>query len=233
MYFGLQKLTLLDFPGAVACTVFTPGCNYRCPFCHNASLVEYESANRTGEGLLDKEELIAFLKKRSGLLDGVCITGGEPLLHKETLDLLKDIKKLGYKVKLDTNGSFPEHLAQILEEKSVDYVAMDIKNSPEKYSITAGNASCLEKVKKSVTLLMQGNIPYEFRTTVTGNLHTKEDFIAIGKWIKGAEKYFLQPFTDSGDVLKKDPAYAVSNDLLHEYLVLIKGFIPNAVIRGR
>lgn len=231
MVFGLQKLTLLDFPGAVACTVFIPGCNFRCPFCHNASLVQ--CCKDKGEGMLEREELFSFLKKRSGLLDGVCITGGEPLLYEETFALLKEIKVLGYKVKLDTNGSFPERLKTILEEKCVDYIAMDIKNSPEKYAVTSGNMQCLENVKKSVELLKKGGLPYEFRTTVTGNLHTKEDFIAVGRWIEGAEKYFLQPFTDSGDVLVKEGGYAVSDELMAQYLETVKKFVPNAVIRGR
>ena len=229
MVLGLQKLTLLDFPGVVACTLFTCNCNFRCPFCHNGSLVRGDGK----EGMLSLNEVLEFLKKRSGLLDGVCITGGEPLLQEESRVLITRIRELGYKVKLDTNGSFPEVLGELIREKKVDYVAVDIKNSPEKYGLTAGNENCLPLVEKSVKLLLEGHVPYEFRTTVTGNLHEKEDFISIGKWIRGAEKYFLQPFTDSGDVLVNDPSYAVSNENMAEYLAVVKEFVPAAAIRGR
>lgn len=229
MVLGLQKLTLLDYPGKVACTLFTSGCNFSCPFCHNAFLVNGEHKDE----LFPVEEIMDFLKKRAGLLDGVCITGGEPLLHEETLVLIDRIRDLGYQVKLDTNGAFPERLAKVLEGKKVDHVAMDIKNSPEKYTVTSGNTSALPKVCESVELLKKGLVSYEFRTTVTGNLHTKEDFVAIGKWIKGAEKYFLQPFLDSGEVLVKDPGYAVETALLEEYLAIVKEYVPQAAIRGR
>lgn len=229
MLLGLQKLTLLDYPGMVACTLFSSGCNFSCPFCHNASLVKGGGL----EGFLSCDEVLAFLKKRSGLLDGVCLTGGEFLLHKESFALICRIKELGYKVKLDTNGAFPEVLAELLEEKKLDYVAMDIKNSPEKYALTSGNDQCLIPVEKSVKKLLEGKVPYEFRTTVTGSLHSREDFYSIGKWISGAERYFLQPFADSGDVLKNDPAFAVSNEQMAEYLAIMKEFVPAAAIRGR
>ena len=229
MLLGLQKLTLLDYPGVVACTLFSSGCNFACPFCHNASLAK----GGVQEGFLSGDEVLEFLKKRSGLLDGVCLTGGEFLLHKESIAMISAIKDLGYKVKLDTNGAFPEVLEELLEEKKLDYVAMDIKNSPEKYVITSGNDKCLPLVEKSVKILLEGKIPYEFRTTITGSLHCREDFFAIGEWIRGEEKYFLQPFTDSGDVLVNDPAYAVSNEQMAEYLAIVKDFVPASAIRGR
>lgn len=229
MLLGLQKLTLLDYPGVVACTLFSSGCNFACPFCHNASLAK----GGAQEGFLSSDEVLEFLKKRSGLLDGVCLTGGEFLLHKESSELIANIKDLGYKVKLDTNGAFPEILEELLEEKKLDYVAMDIKNSPEKYALTSGNDKCLPLVEKSVKKLLEGKIPYEFRTTVTGSLHCREDFFAIGEWIRGAEKYFLQPFADSGDVLVNDPAYAVSNEQMAEYFAIVKEFVPASAIRGR
>lgn len=191
---GLQKLTLLDFPGHVACTVFLQGCNFRCPFCHNASLV-------LGTGAVSENEVLDFLKKRQGLLDGVAITGGEPLLSADIDTLLERIKALGYRVKLDTNGSFPEKLRSLIERKLVDYIAMDIKNTREKYDLTAGASGVLPAVEESVALLKQGLVPYEFRTTVVDELHEPEDFSLIGQWLEGAQAYFLQAFVDSGNLL--------------------------------
>ncbi|MBE6356136.1 MAG: anaerobic ribonucleoside-triphosphate reductase activating protein [Lentisphaerae bacterium] len=229
MRFGLQKLTLLDYPGQLACTVFTCGCNFRCPFCHNAALV-------TGDpGALEYSfaEILEFLENRGSRLEGICLTGGEPLLHEESILLMQAAKAMGYKVKLDTNGSFPERLAEVLAENAVDYVAMDIKNSPAKYDLTSGTA-VLEKVRRSVGLLKNSNIEYEFRTTVTGNLHEKADFTAIGQWLAGTERYFLQGFKDSGDILAGDAAdFAVSDEKLAEFLDEARKFIPAAAIRGR
>lgn len=228
MRLGLQKLTLLDFPGVVACTVFSCGCNFRCPFCHNASLVL-----SAGDELLPDAEVLAFLRKRAGILDGVCFTGGEPLLHEAVPDLMRQAKDLGYKVKLDTNGSFPERLQRVLESEVADYVAMDIKNSPAKYARTSGSENALPLVERSVELLMAGSTPYEFRTTVTGNLHEVEDFAAIGRWIGGAPRYFLQAFLESGEVLVPDPGYAVSAEKLAACLAAVRPFVPAAEIRGR
>ena len=229
MRFGLQKMTLLDYPGKVACTVFTCGCNFRCPFCHNPELV---TGSQNASGMMDAEEVLAFLRKRAGLLDGVCITGGEPLLHAELPDFIGRIRELGFLVKLDTNGSFPDRLQEILAHKLVDYAAMDIKNSPAKYAETAGSAAALPLVERSVELLQGSGIAYEFRTTVTGNLHEPEDFTAIGKWICGTERYFLQPFLDSGEVLKADAGYPVSREKLQACLEAVQKYIPQAVVRG-
>ena len=194
---GLQKMTLLDYPGKVACTLFLQGCNFRCPFCHNSELL--------GSGfppLMDDSELLRFLEKRKGLLDGVCITGGEPLVQKELPQLLAKIKELGFPVKLDTNGSFPEKLSQLIDGGLVDYVAMDIKNSPQRYGETIGRDNYdLSAVKQSVELLLQGKVDYEFRTTVVAQLHDEESFHCIGQWIRGAKRYFLQQFIDSGDLI--------------------------------
>ena len=181
---GLQKMTLLDYPGKVACTVFLDGCNFRCPFCHNSELL--------GVGfppLMDDAELLRFLEKRKGVLDGVCITGGEPLIQKELPQLLRNVKNLGYSVKLDTNGSFPEKLSKMIEGGLIDYVAMDIKNSPERYGMTVGRENFdLKEVEKSVALLLQGVVDYEFRTTVVKHYHSKESFEEIGRWLAGTEK---------------------------------------------
>ena len=194
---GLQKLTLLDFPGRIACTVFLSGCNLRCPFCHNASLV----LPRGELGGTTEDELLAFLQKRRGRLQGVCITGGEPTLYPGLPDLLRKIRLLGYEVKLDTNGTNPHMLRVLLEEGLADYVAMDIKNSPAHYSETCGGVDVLAKVRESAALLMQSSIDYEFRTTLAHPLHTAEDAAAIGQWLSGAKRYFLQQFVDSGDLI--------------------------------
>ena len=230
---GLQKLTLLDYPGKLACTVFTAGCNFACPFCHNAMLIDPASANYSD---VDAEKVLAFLKKRTGTLEGVCITGGEPLLFAEIIDFIKEVKKLGFAIKLDTNGSFPDRLIQVVEDKLIDYVAMDIKNSPEKYLATAGISSQLvfDKVKESVNYLLQKKIDFEFRTTVVSPLHTPSDFIKIGEWIKGADKYFLQQFTDSGNILNLDMNLkALPQEELEQCLSNVQTFVPNASIRGQ
>ena len=194
---GFQKLTLLDFPGKVACIVFTPGCNFRCPFCHNASLVTHIDGER-----IEEEEILSYLKKRQGLLDGVVVTGGEPTLQGDLADFLGKVKALGYAVKLDTNGTSPEKLKTLVEKGLVDYVAMDIKNTAAKYPVTAGCGSAvLGKVEESIDFLLADTVDYEFRTTVTAELHTPQDIGDIAKRIKGAKRYFLQNFIDSGDIV--------------------------------
>ncbi|MBR5743037.1 MAG: anaerobic ribonucleoside-triphosphate reductase activating protein, partial [Clostridia bacterium] len=193
---GFQKLTLLDFPGKVACTLFTPGCDFRCPFCHNASLVLSPGADEVTE-----EEIFSFLRKRQGLLEGVAITGGEPLMQPGLDVFIRKVRALGYAVKLDTNGSFPERLAPLLEEGLLDCVAMDIKNSPARYDLATGVKTDLSRIRASVALLIGGRVPYEFRTTVVKGIHRAEDFPEIGRLIEGAARYFLQSYVDSGDVI--------------------------------
>lgn len=197
---GFQKLTLLDFPEKMACIIFTAGCNFRCPFCHNASLVTHID----NDAAYTEEEIFSYLEKRKGLLEGVCISGGEPLLQPDIEEFIKKIKAMGYAVKLDTNGSFPEKLIHLAESGLIDYVAMDIKNCKEKYAITAGNEALnIRDIEKSVDFLLRGTVDYEFRTTVEDSLHTVEDIEKIADWIKGAKRYFLQNFTDSGDIIGK------------------------------
>ncbi len=225
---GLQKLTLLDFPEKVACTVFTAGCNFRCPFCHNASLVTHipDEADMTDEAFF------SFLKKRQGILDGVCITGGEPLLQKDIENFIRNIKELGYAVKLDTNGSFPEKLKFLVTEKLVDYVAMDIKNSPEGYEATIGtDRPFLSAIRESVAFLKEGHVPYEFRTTVTKNFHSKDDFEEIGQWIADCEKYFLQAFVNSGDLIDREITGCDEKEM-NAFLSIIKEYVPCARLRG-
>lgn len=198
---GFQKLTLLDYPEKVACTLFTAGCNFRCPFCHNASLVTHID----GEHFYSEEYILDYLGKRRGVLDGVCITGGEPLMYNELPDFVKKVKALGFLVKIDTNGSYPERLQALIESGNIDYVAMDIKNCKEKYLITAEcSQQDLLNVEKSVELLLQKKVDFEFRTTVVREYHTVEDIKKIAEWIKGADKYFLQNFIDSGDTIKNN-----------------------------
>lgn len=225
---GLQKTTLLDFPEKVACTVFTAGCNFRCPFCHNASLV----VNIPKESEITEESFFSFLKKRQGILDGVCVTGGEPLLQPDIENFIRKIKELGFLVKLDTNGSFPEKLKDLVEKGLVDYVAMDIKNSLSAYEQTCGvKALDTEMVERSVRYLREGHVPYEFRTTVTKDFHTKEDFEQIGRWLKGTEKYFLQKFVDSGDLIGTS-VEGCTEEEMKEFLLIVKQYIPNVKIRG-
>ena len=225
---GLQKMTLLDFPGRVACTVFTLGCKFRCPFCHNSSLVLSPAVPE-----LSQDDFFAFLRKRQGLLDGVAITGGEPLLHPDMPEFLGKIRALGYAVKLDTNGDFPDRLEEILRAGLADYVAMDIKNRKEKYELSAGVPGILPRVERSVELLRTGETPFEFRTTLVDELHEPEDFAAIGQWIAGTERYFIQGFVDSGDILAGSEAFhAASPEKAKACLEAIRPYIPNAQLRG-
>lgn len=226
--FGLQKLSLLDFPGKTACTVFTGGCNWRCPFCHNAALVTELNTVET----LDEDEFFAFLKKRKGILEGVCITGGEPLMQPDIVEFIKDIRALGYPVKLDTNGSFPEKLKEVVNLGLVDYVAMDIKNSPESYEKTVGiNNLDLTAVRESAAFLMSGAVDYEFRTTVVKEFHCAEDFESIAQWIKGAKRYYLQSFTDSGDIIG-DNLSAHTKDELKRFKDILTPYIEYVELRG-
>lgn len=229
MRFGLQKLTLLDYPGVVSCTVFCCGCNFRCPFCHNGSLV---TGNENGLEY-DFASLLEFLEKRRGILEGVCFTGGEFLMHSDAPDVIAAAKALGYKVKLDTNGSFPDTLTAVIDSGDVDYVAMDIKNSPEKYDFTCGVPGMLERVRRSVDILKQNRVDHEFRTTVTGNLHEAADFESIGQWISGTPRYFLQPFVFADDLLDRSRDYSVDSKLLNAALQAVRKYVPAAAIRGK
>lgn len=225
---GLQKMTLLDFPGRVACTVFTGGCNFRCPFCHNALLVTElpENPDYTTDDVLD------FLKKRAGLLDGVAITGGEPLLNPDIADFIREVRKLGYTVKLDTNGSFPDRLIDIVENNLVEYVAMDIKNCKERYAETIGLKTFdIYPIEKSVDFLKDNRVDYEFRTTVVNDFHTVEDIRKAAEWIGGAKRYFLQNFVDSGNLISKSVS-GVDRETMKKMKTVAADFVPNTEIRG-
>ena len=225
---GLQKLTLLDYPGKIACTVFAAGCNYRCPFCQNADLVLPELYPEE----IGRAELSSFLKKRAGILDGICISGGEPLLTGGAEGLMEEAKALGYLVKLDTNGSFPERLESLAAKGLLDYVAMDLKNSPERYAETVGLAEYdLSPIRESVSFLLSGAVPYEFRTTVVREFHGDADFLSIGEWIQGARRYFLPGFVDSGNLIGEG-LHGYSLEEMERLKALLKGRVPNTEIRG-
>ncbi len=224
---GLQKTTLLDFPGKVACTVFTGGCNFRCPFCHNASLVLHAKEVDT----LSEKQFFDFLSKRVGILDGVCITGGEPTLMPDLPDFCKAVKDMGFALKLDTNGSHPEMLKRLIDEGLVDYVAMDIKNAPDAYAETCGLSEFPHGVNESIDLLLSGVIPYEFRTTIVKELHTPRRMEALAHRIAGASAYFLQLFNDSGELIEEGlsaPDEAEAKALL----AIVQSVIPCAELRG-
>lgn len=223
---GLQKLTLLDYPEKVACTVFTFGCNFSCPFCHNALLVEGAAPDAISE-----EDFFSYLSKRKGVLDGVAITGGEPTLQPDLKAFIKRIKDTGLAVKLDTNGTRPEVVRDLIESDLVDYFAMDIKNSPEKYALTAGADVDPTKIKETVELLITKAKDYEFRTTVVKGFHEEKDFDEIGKFIQGAEKYFLQKFTDSGALIGTVEG-ACDDEEMKRFLSVAQKYVPSAAIRG-
>ena len=223
---GIQKVTLLDFPGYVACTIFLGGCNFNCPYCHNSSLIR----NNLADEILTKEELYEYLTRRKGLLDGVAITGGEPLLHNEIVDLIKSIKNLGYKVKLDTNGSFPEKLKQVIDEKLVDYVAMDIKNTLEKYPLTIGCNTDISKIQESINILINSDVEYEFRTTVVKDYHEISDFHKIGEMIKNAKRYFIQSYKYQDSVRVKTLS-AMTKEELQMCLDIVKEYVENSSLR--
>ena len=223
---GYQKLTLLDFPGRTACTVFTGGCNLRCPFCHNSGLVRTPLA---GPNLTD--EVLGYLAKRKGILDGVCVTGGEPLLQPDLEDFLRAVKEMGYAIKLDTNGMLPQRLAGVLATNLVDYVAMDIKSSPDGYAAATGTDADVSAVTDSLSILRQSGIPFELRTTAVRGIHTEADFDAIGRWIGDESAYFIQRFVDSGQLLGSG-CDAFSPEEMERLLTAVRVYTPSAQLRG-
>lgn len=225
---GFQSLTLLDYPGKVACTVFLGGCNFRCPFCQNTGLV----LSPEREAVVPMEEVLGVLRKRRGMLDGVCITGGEPTLTSDLPEFIGRVREMGYLVKLDTNGYRPDVLEKLLENGMLDYVAMDIKSSRERYAKVAGLPGLdLNRIQRSVELLMGGNVDYEFRTTVAQGLHTRGDIEAVGKWLQGCRRYFLQNYQESDQVMM--PVFAgFSREQLENFRRLLLEYIPEVGIRG-
>ena len=228
-FYGLQKMTLLDFPGKVACTLFTGGCNFRCPFCHNASLVTEWSKDADS---MSEDEVLAFLKGRQGLLDGVAITGGEPLLNADLPAFLRRVRELGFAVKLDTNGSFPDRLEEILREGLADYVAVDLKNCPEKVAETVGLPTFdFAAFERTMALLKESGVDYEYRTTVVQEFHTVEDIVAAARWIAGAPRYYLQAFVDSGALIGSD-LHAVDRATMEAMRDAAAPFVGLCELRG-
>ena len=226
---GLQKLTLLDYPGRVACTVFTGGCNFRCPFCHNAALVLPEQIRPD----TDEEQVLRFLEKRQGVLEGVAVTGGEPLLNADMDRFLRAVRAMGYRIKLDTNGSFPDRLIALVNEGLVDRVAMDIKNSPALYGKTVGlDAPDMGAIERSKSFLLEGHVEYEFRTTVVKGLHTPESIREAARWIAGAKEYYLQQFKDSGNVMQPDGLGAFDEKEMYALAGIAAEFVPSVQVRG-
>lgn len=228
---GLQKLTLLDYPGHLAAIVFLNGCNFRCPFCQNRSLVLPSEQTP----VIPLEDFQTFLKKRAGILEGICITGGEPTLYKDLPELISIIHQEGYLVKLDTNGSNPELLASLLHNNMLDYVAMDVKAGRQNYPNAAGFSSdspLLSNIEKSVLLLLDSKIDYEFRTTVVGGLHTADDFYDIAQWIQGCRHYYLQSFRSCEEILMNDhPFFSFSKEQMRQFLEIVQKSIPQACLR--
>lgn len=229
---GLQKMTLLDYPGKVACTVFLQGCNFRCPFCHNSDLLP-----GAGQDFMTVEEFLSFLESRKGLLDAVCVSGGEPTLQPDLEALLRSIKAMSYHVKLDTNGSRPEILQHLVGEGLVDYVAMDIKSGPAGYAATAGANISLQDIEKSIAFLLSGAVDYEFRTTVVAELHKEADFDAIAKWLKAlcpqrkARRFFLQSYVDRESVLEGG-LHAPTKETLQKYGEILCSAADYVNLRG-
>ena len=224
---GLQKMTLLDYPGKVACTVFFGGCDLRCPFCHNSDLLDMNAP-----AVMEEDELLSFLEKRRGLLEGVALTGGEPLMRPELAELCEKIKALGYPVKLDSNGFRPAKLRDLIDRGLIDYVAVDIKNSPARYAETTGRPGLdLAPLYETVSLLKEGRIDYEFRTTVVAEFHDDDSFPAIGGLIRGADRYFLQMFTDRDSVLFAG-LHSPSPEDMKRWAGLVRPYVGEVGLRG-
>ncbi len=227
---GLQKLTLLDYPSKLASTVFTSGCSFKCPFCHNKDLV-FVPENYS---FLDVEDVISYLEKRKKILDGVCITGGEPLLQEGLLSFIERIKEMGYLVKLDTNGNDPKKLKEIVSSGLVDYVAMDVKNSKEKYCATVGlneHVFDIHRIEESISFLLEDTVDYEFRTTVVKEMHQKEDLLSIASWIKGAKHYYLQQFVPSENVIEQGWS-AYNKEEMEDLCAAVQELVPSCKLRG-
>ncbi len=225
---GLKKFSLLDYPGKVACTLFTAGCNFRCPYCYNAPLVVDTHKNKE----ILPEDIYTFLENGRGMLNGICLTGGEPLIQRGIEEFLNHVREMGYAVRLDTNGSFPDKLKRLVSEGLISYVAMDLKNSKESYGKTVGIEDYdIGNICRSVEYLLSGVIPYEFNTTVVLELHQRSDFESIGRWIEGADQYFLQRFVDSGNVMRKG-LHRYNENIMRQALDIVKERVPSARLRG-
>lgn len=226
--YGFNKTTLLDYPEHVAATVFTGGCNFRCPFCHNGGLV----LSPNPEERIEEEEVLSYLKKRQGILEGVCITGGEPTLQKDLRNFICKVKDMGYLVKLDTNGYRPQVLWDLMQEGLLDYVAMDIKASKENYAVAAGVKGLdISRIEESVGILKGGKVPYEFRTTVVKGIHSIEEFEEIGQFLAGSRAYYLQQYRENDNVIVQGYD-AFSKTEMESMALLARKYIDKVVLRG-
>jgi pyruvate formate lyase activating enzyme len=225
---GFNKLTLLDYPGHLAATIFMGGCNMRCPYCHNASLV----TNPASQPTIPIDEVLSTLVKRKNILEGICITGGEPTLYPELPEFIANVKALGFKVKLDTNGTNPSMMKALARDGLLDYVAMDIKNAKDKYYLTAGVTNLnMELISDSISFLLTAPFEYEFRTTIVKEYHTEQDILSIGQWINGAKAYYLQSYKDSGDILSPGLSSHTKETLLR-YVTQLTPYIEHVSLRG-
>lgn len=224
---GFNKTTLLDYPGLVAATIFTGACNFRCPYCHNADLV----LNPSSQPVIPEEEILSHLRKRKGITQGVCITGGEPTLQKDLKDFIKKLKELDLKVKLDSNGYKPEELKDLVKDNLLDYIAMDVKAPLDEYDVIAGVKLDTSKLKESIDFLIAGDLPFEFRTTVIKDFHTRESFEKISELIKGAKNYYLQGYIDSPNVIQPGLT-SYTYEEMQEFLPIFEGKVEHVEIRG-
>ena len=224
---GLQKLSLVDYDGHIACTIFTPGCNFACPFCHNSLLVTNIQENT----FVKKEEIFSHLKKREGIIDAIVISGGEPTLQPDLVEFIKELRQMPISIKLDTNGTNLAVLKELVENNLIDYVAMDIKNSMEKYPQTIDREIEISKIKDTISYIMNSGIDYEFRTTLVKNFHTEKDIEDIGKLLKGAKKYCLQKFVDNDNCIGKGLVEIPKTEAL-AMQEMVKKYIPNTILRG-
>lgn len=232
-FHGIERFSLVDYDGYTACTLFTGGCNYRCPFCQNAALVLAPESEPT----VDNADIEEYLRRRVGILDAVCITGGEPTLYPELPDFIAFVKSLGYKVKLDTNGTSPKMLKELISSGLLDYVAMDIKNSPDMYPLTTGVCDAhIDKVIESTRLLKDAYkaraVDIEFRTTLVKGHHTEDDMLIIGKWLEGAPRYFLQKFEDKRNCISSAPLAPIEKEQAEAFAQILREFIPAVKLRG-
>ncbi len=225
---GFNKTTLLDYPGHLASTVFLGGCNFRCPFCHNASLVLAPAK----QPAIPEEEIFHTLNKRKGIIEGICITGGEPTLYPDLFNFIHKIKDMGFLVKLDTNGDNPQIVKDLIKKGYLDYVAMDIKNSKAKYSLSSGIKNFdTTRISESISYLLADHVDYEFRTTIIKEHHTLDDLVSIGNWIQGAKAYYLQPYKDSGDIISPGLSSYPKSELTY-FKDILSSYVKTVEIRG-
>ena len=225
---GFQKTSLLDYPDTVSAIIWTVGCNFHCPFCYNKDIVEEKI------GLISEKEIFDFLEKRKGLIDGLVITGGEPLMQEDIADFCEKVKKLGYLVKIDTNGTYPEKLKELADKKLVDYIAMDIKAPKKKYKDLSGVKADIKKIQKSIDIIRKSGVDYEFRTTFIPEFLTQKDIVEIGEWLKGSKRFYIQQFKNDVPMIssKMSSIKPYPREEVFDTLEKIKPFFEFCDVRG-